>query len=232
MSEPTCLVTGASRGIGLATALRMARLGYRLVISARRSDGLAEAARQIQSAGGVCETVVADVSRPADAERLIQAALRCCARLDVLINNAGFAVLAPLVGTSTSDFEQSIAVNCAAVFHTTRAAWPVMQAAGGGVIVNVSSLSSVDPFPGFSVYGACKAWVNLFSQATAAEGRPHGIRVHCVAPGAVETDMLRRFFPDLGAEHVLAPDDVAAVIATVCTEPMRYITGQTIFVKR
>ena len=152
-------------------------------------------------------------------------------RVDVLVNNAGVAPLAPVDEFDPAEFERVCQVNMAAVFHTTQAVWPVMKAQGGGLIANISSLASVDPFPGFGVYGASKAWVNLFSQATAAEGKAVGIRVFAIAPGAVETQMMRSIFPDFPKDQTLNPDDVAAVIVSVSDESMTYCTGQTIFVR-
>jgi NAD(P)-dependent dehydrogenase (short-subunit alcohol dehydrogenase family) len=189
-------------------------------------------APQVCALGGECEPVVADLARPADAGRLIDAAVARFGRVDVLINNAGHAPLAHIQDLSVEDFDRALALNIAAVFHTTRAVWPVMQRQGGGVIVNISSLASVDPFPGFAVYGASKAWVNLFSQAMAAEGKPLGIRVFSVAPGAVETELLRRSFPDLPAEHTLAPAQVAEVIFRVSDVAFTPCSGQTVFVRR
>jgi 3-oxoacyl-[acyl-carrier protein] reductase len=232
MPTRTCVITGASRGIGLATALRFAQSGCNIVAAARHAPALEDAVAQIRAGGAACEPVALDVARPADARRLIELAVRRFGRLDVLVNNAGYAVLKPLDQMSPQEFDQTTAINVAAVFHTTQAAWPIMKAQRAGVIINVSSLSSIDPFPGFAVYGASKAWVNLFSQATGAEGRQFGIRVYAVAPGAVETTMLRSIAPDLPPEHTLAPDEVAAVITKLCDEDLAPVSGQTIFVRK
>ena len=232
MATKTAIVTGASRGIGRATALRLARAGYAIVAVARGRDGLAAAARQIEQAGGTCEIVAADVGCPEDARRVVEATCARFGGVDLLVNNAGVALLRSIDQMSDEEFARTLGANVEAVFRLCRAVWPTMRAAGGGVIVNVSSLSSVDPFPGFAVYGACKAWVNLFTQALAAEGRPLGIRVLAVAPGAVETDMLRGLFPDLPAENVLQPDEVAAVIERLASESMAPCSGQTIFCRK
>ena len=133
---------------------------------------------------------------------------------------------------TSADYERAVAVNVSAVFHATQAVWPIMQKQGGGTIVNVSSLASDDPFPGFAVYGACKAWVNLFTKATAAEGRPHNIRVYAVAPGAVETGMLRERFPDFPAEQSLAPEDVAGTIELLCDERGVHAAGSTLWLRK
>jgi len=232
MPARVCVITGASRGIGLATALRFAHSGCRIVAAARGEEDLRKAVAQITAAGAECEHVIADVSTPDGIRRLIAAAQTCFGRIDVLVNNAGYAPLAPVEQMPPDDFDTAVAVNIGAVFHATRAVLPVMRKQGGGVIVNISSLASVDPFPGFAVYGACKAWVNLFSKATADEGRPHNIRVYAVAPGAVETRMLRERFPDFPAEQTLDPDEIAGVIESLCDEGSAPASGNTIWVRK
>ena len=228
----TCIITGATRGIGLATALRFAREKYRIVAAARTADALTQIAAQIRTVGGECEPVVADVAQPEAARQLVQAAVVRFGRVDVLVNNAGIAPCAALDEIPLHDFEGVLALNIGAVFHLTRAVWPVMRRQGGGVIVNISSLASVDPFAGFAVYGPSKAWVNAFSQAAAAEGRSCGIRVYSVAPGAVETQMMRALFPDFPAEKTLAPAEVADVILRLCGPEFAPCSGQTVFVRK
>jgi NAD(P)-dependent dehydrogenase (short-subunit alcohol dehydrogenase family) len=229
-SPPVCVVTGGSAGIGLAVCRKFASLGYAIVTCGRRADALDAAKNQI--AASICETLVLDVAQPNAVPKLIQLAVEKFGRVDVLVNNAGHAPRAAIDKTTDDAFNASLAINLGAVFHGTRAVWPFMKQQGGGVIVNISSQASVDPFPGFAVYGPCKAWVNLFSKVTAEEGRSHGIRVYSVAPGAVETPLLRATFPNFPAEQCLSPDDVASVVAAVCQEPFKYATGQTVLVKK
>jgi len=232
MSTRTCVITGASRGIGLATALRFAQQKCNIVAVARRETELTAAAQRIQAAGGECMPCVGDIGEPAFARSVIERAVGRFGGVHVLVNNAGAAPLAAIEAFSPADFDRVVAVNMAAIFHTTQAVWPIMKRQGGGVIVNVSSVASVDPFPGFGVYGASKAWVNLFSHAMAAEGRPVGIRVYSVAPGAVETTLMRGLFPKFPADKTLDPDHVAAVIESVCDERMGYASGTTVFVRK
>jgi len=125
-----------------------------------------------------------------------------------------------------------MAVNVNAVYHACRAVWPVMKKQKSGVIVNISSIASVDPFAGFAAYGAAKAWVNAWTKALADEGRRLGIRVFSVAPGAVETRMLRDPFPTFPADQTLRPADVADAVHALTQPGCRYATGQTVFVRR
>jgi NAD(P)-dependent dehydrogenase (short-subunit alcohol dehydrogenase family) len=226
-----CIITGGSSGVGLALALRFAERGYRIVTCGREAATLQQAHEKIAAAAPACVAVPLDLAEPQAAGRLIALARDHYGRLDVLINNAGFAPRAPLTEISADDFRQSIAVNVEAVFRCTKAAWPLL-ARQGGVIVNISSLASIDPFPGFSVYGACKAWVNLFTKAMADEGRSLGIGVFSIALGAVETRMLRGLFPDFPVSQTLTPEEVADVVLGLCAEPMRYATGQTLLVRK
>jgi NAD(P)-dependent dehydrogenase (short-subunit alcohol dehydrogenase family) len=228
----TCVITGASRGIGLATALRFAKAGSAIVAVARHASDLDRAAEQIRAAGGKCEAIAADIAVPAEARRVIERAVQRFDRVDVLVNNAGCAPLATIEQLEPAEFDRIVALNMGAIYQTTRTVWPVMKRQGGGVIVNLSSVASVDPFPGFAVYGASKAWVNLFSQAMAVEGKRHGIRVFSVAPGAVETDLLRSSFPDFPVEATIPPDVVAGVVVSVCDEAMTFCSGQTFFVRK
>jgi NAD(P)-dependent dehydrogenase (short-subunit alcohol dehydrogenase family) len=233
MGDRTCLITGASRGIGLATALRCSAQGYNVVAVARDPDRLREAARRIESCGRACEPILADLADWKQAGALIDAALARFGRLDVLVNNAGVAPLSAVESLSDEAFKQAQGVNVGAVFALTRAAIPVMRSQGGGCIVNVSSMASIDPFPGFAVYGAAKAWVNIFTRALADELAPHGIRVYAVAPGAVETDMLRKNFPTFPKEKTMAPDEVAAAIdALLHAEGLKHASGETVFLRK
>jgi len=232
METRVCIITGGSRGIGLATALRMARGGARVVLVARQAGALARAAQQVRASGGSCETITADVGVEVDAQRVIATTVDLCGRVDVLVNNAGVAPLGALDTFSTADFSATLSTNIAAVFYMTRGAWGVFRRQGAGLIVNISSLAAIDPFPGFAAYGASKAWVNLFTQAVAAEGKPLGIRAFAVAPGGVETDMLRRAFPDFPRDQTLAPDDVAALVEAVCEPRFAGASGQTIYVRK
>lgn len=228
----TVIVTGASRGIGLATALRFGRAGYSVVIAARSASGLESALKQVREIGAACEAVPVDVGTAAGAREVVDIAKSRFGNVDVLVNNAGAAPLASIPDTSDADFEQCISANVASVFYCTRAVWPLMRDSGGGTIVNLSSVASVTPFPGLSVYGGAKAWVSTFTRAAADEGKRHGIRVFAVAPGATETQMLRRHFKDIPESDTLDPDDVAALIESCCGPAMRHSVGQTIFVRK
>ncbi len=233
------VVTGGSSGVGLATAKRLSALGYCVAICGRRNELLEQAIEQLVSVAGS----FADSNSAADdSDRFFSAAADLCdvnqtqqfardvvasfGHVDVLVNNAGMAPLAPLEEMTDESFEQTLDLNIRSPFYLTRHFWPQMKSRGSGTVVNVSSLAAVDPFPGFSIYGASKAWLDLFTLALAAEGAEAGVRVCSVRPGAVETPLLRSLFPDFPAEQCVSPDDVAATIVGCIEQPDYYPSGQ------
>lgn len=231
MSDRVIMVTGASRGIGRATVKALAGTGARLVAVARSAEGLEGTCTQVRQAGGICLAVPADVTSSQQIQRAIDDTVTRFGRLDGLVNNAGDAPMAQMHNFDVCSFDAMMAVNCNAVFYTCRAAWPVMMRQGGGCIVNISSVAAVDPFPGFQAYGASKAWVNAFTRALADEGRPHHIRVFAVAPGAVDTVMLRQHFPDFPPEQCLAPEHIAEAVAWILDDRARNTSGSVVTVR-
>jgi len=232
MSDKVVLVTGGGRGIGRAVCRDFARDGARVVAVARSRKDLAETCRLVEQDGGQCHAKALDVCEADDVESMVQSVVDELGRIDVLVNNAGVAPHCSLDELDPSLFEMTMAVNCEAVYRMCRAVWPVMIRQREGVIVNISSMASADPFPGFTLYGASKAWVNAWTKGLADEGKPHEVRVFAVAPGAVETRLLRGVFPQFPQEQALAPEDVAAVVVTLAQPACRYVTGQTVYVKR
>ncbi len=231
MKDHVALITGGGRGIGRAIALRFARSGARLVVASRSLPELEETHRLAEALGAKCHVRVTDVASPDDIAGLVDDAFNHFGRLDILINNAGVAPQAAIEKMDDSLFHMLYTVNMAATFHACRAAWPHLKKQGG-VIVNISSVAAQDPFPGFAAYGASKAWVNAWTKGLAEEGRPSGIRVFAVAPGAVETRMLRDVFPDFPKDQSLQPEDVADVVFALTQPECRHATGQVVYVKK
>lgn len=231
MEGKCVVVTGAGRGIGRAVCERFAALGARVAALSRSDGPLRETESFVKEAGADCLAVVCDVSDQSQVSAAIDRVTEAFGAIDIVVNNAGAATLAPIEELSADAFDETFAANVRSAYLVTRAAWPALKKSGG-VVVNLSSLASVDPFPGFAAYGAAKAWINLWTKALAEEGRPHGVRVFAVAPGAVETGMLRGAFPEFPAEKTLAPGDVAATIGMLAEESARHASGNTIFVRR
>ena len=231
LSNKVAVVTGAGRGIGQAIALRLAAAGAQVVAAARTRTDLERTVRLAAERGGSCTARVTDLCNRADIAAMINETFAAHGRLDVLVNNAGVAPLTGVAKMSDADFDLIITTNITAVFAACRAAWPHLLASRG-TIINISSMASVDPFPGFAAYGASKAWVNLFTKALGEEGRPHGVRAFAVGPGAVETPLLRGSFPEFPKEQCLDPDEVAGLVELLLDERTRHATGQTVFIHR
>jgi len=230
-SAPVCLVTGGTDGIGLAMARHFAASGYRIVSCGRDKQRLAAAELEIKSSDGECLFVQADLSDPKQAVKLGEQAIEKFGRVDVLVNNAAAAPLAPFDEVTEETFENAVNLNVRSVFYLTQTIWRKMkqqevEEQGRGVVINISSLAAVDPFPGFSVYGSTKAWIDLMSVALAAEGKENDIRVYSIRPGAVETKMLRGLFPDFPAEQCVQPSDVAKLALKMVTQPDGYESGK------
>jgi len=226
------VVTGGGRGIGRAIGERFAATGQQVVATARTASELRETKAAIERAGGKCQVETANVGAAGEVEAVIARTAERFGRIDVLVNNAGAALLNSIEELVPAQFAMLMSVNVEAVYRGCRAVWPIMRKQGGGVIVNISSVASIDAFEGFTAYGASKAWVNAWTKFLADEGRPLGIRVFAVAPGAVETRMLREPFPAFPADQALQPSDVADVVYCLSQPACRYATGQTVFVKK
>jgi hypothetical protein len=231
VSAPVAIITGAARGIGRATAIELAGRGYRLVLTARTAEDLAETARL---AGGAAKTVAADITHPADVDRVVAAAIESFGQVDLLVNNAGYAPILTIDKLSIEQWRRVIETNLSAAFYTTKAVWPTFAKQQSGVIVNISSMSSRDPFMGFSAYGAAKAGLNLFGLAVAREGEPIGVRVHTLALGATETAMFRGIATEQQwpREKTLDPVDVARTIASCAAGELRYTSGEVIYLHK
>ena len=222
------VVTGASRGIGAATAAALAAAGARVVVAARDRDALEAVARRIGDAGGQATAVPTDVSRAPDVERLFGAAAEIGA-VEALVCAAGVLTPAVFTDTTTEIWDETLAVNLTGAFLCAREAFAPMRGAGGGRIVNIASLSGVyatEKFPGLAAYNVSKYGVVGLTEAIAVEGRELGISAICISPGAVDTKMLRRANPAL--RPGLTPDDVAALIVALLDSPLAPASGANI----
>jgi NAD(P)-dependent dehydrogenase (short-subunit alcohol dehydrogenase family) len=190
MDGKTVLITGASRGIGAAAARVFADAGARVALIARSGDDLAELAGEI---GDAAIAIPCDVSRYWEISAAVDATVGTFGSLDVMINNAG--VIKPIAHLADSDpdgWGQTIDINLKGVYHGLRAAMPVMIAAGGGTILNISSGAAYRPVEGWSHYCAAKAGAAMLTRCAHEEGRAKGLRVMGLSPGTVGTDMQRK----------------------------------------
>ena len=222
------VVTGASRGIGAATATAVAAAGAHVVLAARDHQGLDGVAGRIKDAGGQATPRPTDVSDESAVERLF-AEVAGMGRLSALVCAAGVLTPAPFAGTTPAMWRETLEVNLTGAFLCCRAAFTAMAPAGEGRMVNIASLSGVyatEKFPGLAAYNVSKYGVIGLTEAIAVEGKEHGISAVCLSPGAVDTEMLRRANPAL--RPGLTPDDVAELIVALLDSPLAPVSGANI----
>jgi 3-oxoacyl-[acyl-carrier protein] reductase len=222
------VVTGASRGIGAATARALAAAGAHVVLAARDGQALDDVAGRIKDAGGQATPMPTDVSDEAAVERLFADVTRL-GQLGALVCAAGVLTPAPFTGTTSAVWDETLGVNLTGTFLCCRAAFSAMVPAGEGRIITIGSLSGVyatEKFPGLAAYNVSKYGVIGLTEAIAVEGKQHGISAVCLSPGAVDTEMLRRANPAL--RPGLTPDDVAELIVALLDSPLAPLSGANI----
>src|SRR5690348_3238239 len=222
------VVTGASRGIGAATAAAMAAAGAHVVLAARDQRALDGVAGRIQDAGGRATPVPTDVSNETAVRRLF-AEVSAAGQVAALVCAAGVLTPARFAETTSAVWDETLGVNLTGTFLCCRAAFTAMVPAGEGRIVTLGSLSGVyatEKFPGLAAYNVSKYGVVGLTEAVAVEGKKHGISAICLSPGAVDTEMLRRANPAL--RPGLTPDDVAELIVALLDSPLAPASGANI----
>ncbi len=233
----TALVTGASRGIGRAIALRLAKDGYDVCINYNSNTELAEkTAAEIRSLGVKAAVYKADTSNIDEVKAMFRELRKDFGGLDVLVNNAGVVDDAYLLMVNRESLEKSLAINIQGYINCAQQAALRMAGAGKGVIINISSVSSILAVEGQTVYSATKGAVNSMTATMAKELAPRGIRVNAVAPGFIGTDMLKSIPEELAAKYIEAipvkkfgtAEDVANVVAGLCSDDFSYMTGQVL----
>jgi NAD(P)-dependent dehydrogenase (short-subunit alcohol dehydrogenase family) len=237
--QKSAIVTGASSGIGREVTVQLAREGYHVLAVGRDADRLQQTAELAQLAAtstnrrtARCVTLALDLEHDAAGAAVVNLALKEFNRIDAIANVAGHSTYGPIEHLTPKEWRRCIDANLSSLVSITAAAWSIFIHQHSGVIVNVSSMSSIDPFPGLAAYAAAKAAVNMFTLCTAREGQPHGIRAVTIAPGSVETPMLRTLFDEkrIPRSHTLTPAFVAEVICGCITGKRAFESGKTLIV--
>jgi len=208
------IITGASSGIGLETARQLSEQGYHVVLVSRTASALEQAAASLP---GPSTVIACDVGDTAQARAMVDRVKAELERIDVLVSNAGWAELHGIGETNDETLDRAFRINALGPAVMISQAWPTFTAQKSGCVVCTSSMATQDPFPGFFAYASSKASVNLLVASCAKEGAKLGIRAFAIAPGAVETPLLRSMFSEksLPAAACLSPGKVASMI-TAC----------------
>jgi clavulanate-9-aldehyde reductase len=227
LSNQVVAVTGASSGIGEATALACAEAGAAVALAARRSDRIDALAKRISDAGGRAIALQTDVGDEQRAQAFIRGTQEQLGRLDVLVNNAGVMLLGPIADAPTEEWRRMIHANVFGVLYCTHAALPLMAKQGSGHIVNVSSVAGRVARQGSGVYNLTKFGVGAFSESLRQEGVALGVRVTLVEPGAVETELVGHNRPEvlqqirqrIGDIERLTAEDIAGAVLYAIGQP-------------
>lgn len=210
------LVTGASRGIGEAIALRLAKEGFDLVLTGRDMSKLKAVQSQCEKQNVNVERFPADISNEQEVVELFKQ----CGPIDLLVNNAGIGIFGPIADFTLEEWQRIQHVNVEAAFLCMREAMKLMKKEGGGRIVNISSVVGVKGYPNQAAYGASKHALLGLTKTAIEEGRDHNIRVHAICPGGVATEMIKQSRPDLSDfSAMIQPEDVANAVAYLCSLP-------------
>jgi 3-oxoacyl-[acyl-carrier protein] reductase len=223
LKHSTALVTGASRGIGRAIALRFAKLGASVAICGRNKDALAATAMELEKSGVRFFPQIADVTSAKDVAALIANTEAALGPISLLVNNAGIGLFGPVHEKSETDWDRVLNTNLKSVFLVSRAVAPSMIGRGAGDIINISSLAGKNTFAGGGIYCASKWGLQGLSACMAEDLRPYGIRVSLVCPGSVATEFGGSRTKD--ASKVLLPEDVAHAVAMIATQgPQSFVS--------
>jgi 3-oxoacyl-[acyl-carrier protein] reductase len=221
------LVTGATEGIGRATAVALGRAGFALGVCSRRAGKVTELLAALRQEGIPCAGGAADVADPAAVKALVAGVVETLGRVDVLVNNAGVLIARPFAELTLDDWDRTMSTNLRSLFIVTKEVLPGMRERRQGTIVNVASLAGKNGFAGGAAYSASKHAVLGFSRSLMLEVRKEGVRVIAVCPGSVATGMMQdQPMLQANAERILQPEDVASVIVEAVTLPGRALVSE------
>ncbi len=238
-SGRVALVTGASRGLGRATALRLAREGADVAVNYQsRRDAAEEVCAEIRRLGRKSVAVQADVSDLDAVAQMVRQTRASLGPIELLVNNAGTAGGGSLPMTDETEWRRILGVNLTGVYNVCRAVFLSMLKRRGGAIVNVASVIAMPGLPGHSAYGATKAGVVGFSRCLALEAAPFNVRVNVVAPGLARTELLKSLrkttfdmlLAQVPMKRIAEPEEIASVVSFLLSDEASYITGQVLAV--
>ncbi len=221
LAGKVAIITGASAGIGRASALALAQEGASMILTGRRQERLDELVAAVQKAGGKAASIAGDATMEETAQKCVEAAIKIFGTLDILINNVGVGNYKNLVDTSTAEYDEMMDSNVRSTFLFSRHTVPMMIKQGSGTILMISSMAGKYGFAGEAVYCATKFAQVGFAQALDKELRPHGIKVGVICPGGVKTEFALgkgRTEQSVSESGMLEPEDVASAVLLACTQ--------------
>jgi NAD(P)-dependent dehydrogenase (short-subunit alcohol dehydrogenase family) len=217
LAGKVAIVTGASRGIGRAISLALAREAATVVLAARAIDKLEEAAEQVTAAGGKAQIIPTELTDEMSIRNLVRATGERFSRLDILVNNAGITHSAKLEETATEDWDRCHNVNARAPFILCREAMPLLKKAEKAYIINIASVVGVKGYPLQSAYTASKHALRGMTISLAEELRGSNIRVHLLCPGGVDTELVQNVRPDIKKQDLMQPEEIAELVLYLLT---------------
>ena len=228
LKDKVAIITGASRGIGRATALTFAQADAKVVLAARTQQDLATVANLVGADGGEALVVPTDVTRTEAVETLVNRTLEAYGQIDILVNNAGIGVFETIADSDPEVWTKVVASNLKSTYLCSKYVLPSMLARQSGLIINVLSIAAKVAFPASSAYCAAKAGALAFTKVLAEEVRSENIRVTAVSPGSVDTPFWKEIdrHPDLNL--MLKPEQVAETILFVATQPAGIVTDEIV----
>jgi NAD(P)-dependent dehydrogenase (short-subunit alcohol dehydrogenase family) len=239
LTGKVAVVTGASRGLGRAMAVALAEAGADVAVAARARPELEETAHLVEACGARALALTTDVASYASVESLMAQTVSTLGRLDVVINNAGIARVAPLAEASLDDWQTIVDVNLSGVFHGCRAAAPYLIRQRGGKVINLASVLAAVGLPGDTMYAATKGGIIAFTRALGVEWARHNVQVNAIAPGWFVTEMNEAAFADPKIHDRLTRDiparrtgrleEIGPLAVYLASSGSDFMTGQTIF---
>lgn len=233
------LVTGASKGIGRGIAVVLAESGWDVMINYNSDkDGAEQTANMVTDAGGQAWLNQANVGYREQVDGMFDQVQSECGKLNLLVNNAGVQTWSPLLELADEDWDRVIRTNLKGCFMCTQRAAPMIESAGGGAVINIGSGANKRPFPKLVDYGASKGGIERFTRVAAVELGPMGVRVNCVAPGAIEIERTKLEAPDYAGKWAPVTPmrrignvrDVAHSVRFLASDEANFVTGQTLYV--
>ncbi len=240
LGDKVAIVTGSSKGIGRAIALEFGKEGAKVVTNDRKLKGSEKTADEIVANGGVAIAVRADVSKKKDVDRMIKQVVKRFGRIDVLVNNAGIVRFDPITKVSEKEWDKVLDVNLKGTFLCSQAVAKTMLKQKSGVIINIASIAGMVGFPQLAPYCASKGGIIELTRELAIELAPNKIRVNCIGPGAIDTDMtksikedkksMKSYLAKIPLARLGKPEEIAKAALFLASDDSSYMTGQAIFV--